>query len=234
MRFVNTLIAFYRIIKIVFLSYQNDQNSITSNCNANNILLSDRKFSEFTCIQLQLKVVFWLTTICKACLCFWNCNKHTHTHTAFLWGRKMHIIFYHGDEWDLCQQINANWSDAWVLDVVNGGAAAWEIVCTQSMIQENGKKVRHRHDDGKQLLFLLHDQRRDAVIDIPLMSSKLNGFEINLKLKNHVFSALQCTSVCTMARLWTRHVCYIDKPICSMNDVWCCKTLRWQLTRMMM
>ena len=54
------------------------------------------------------------------------------------------------------------------------------------MIQENGKKIRYRHDDGKQLAFLLHDQRRDAVINTPLMNSKLNGFEINLNLRNHV------------------------------------------------
>ena len=39
------------------------------------------------------------------------------------------------------------------------------------MIQENRKKIRYRHDDGKQLVFLLFDHRRDAVTT-PHASSK--------------------------------------------------------------
>ena len=54
------------------------------------------------------------------------------------------------------------------------------------MIQENEKKTRHRHDDGKQHAFLLHAQRRDAATNTPLMSSKLRGIGINLNLRNHI------------------------------------------------
>ena len=53
-------------------------------------------------------------------------------------------------------------------------------------------KIRYRHDYGKQLAFLLHDQRRDAAINTPLMNGKRNQSQFeesrlgNLDARNQI------------------------------------------------